>query len=96
MKLIIWTLRLLLVILLTGFAIKNADPVTLRYYFDYEWHAPLVLILLVFFVIGAVLGLLVPLGTIFRLRRELNGIKRAQKRDATESPGAAEAKEVRQ
>jgi uncharacterized integral membrane protein len=95
MKVIVWTLRVLLVILLTGFAIKNADPVTLRYYFDYEWHAPLVLILLVFFVIGAVLGLVVPLRTIFRLRRELSGIRRTQKRDAPESPAVIQAKDVR-
>jgi putative membrane protein len=80
MKIIYWTVRLLLVILLAGFFIKNADPVNIRFYLGYEWTAPLALIMLLFFVMGVVMGLLVLFGSIFRLRRELAVFRRAQSR----------------
>lgn len=94
MKIFYWTLRLLLVILLAGFFIKNADPVNIRFYLGYEWTAPLALIMLLFFVVGVVMGLLVLFGSIFRLRRELAVFRRAQRRglesDITPAPGATD------
>jgi lipopolysaccharide assembly protein A len=91
MKTIYWILRLVLVILLTGFFIKNADPVNIRFYLGYEWTAPLALIMLLFFVVGVVMGLLILFGSIFRLRRELAAFRRTQSRrleaDLT-TPGA--------
>src|SRR6266446_2538748 len=80
MKSIYWALRLFLVILLAGFFIKNADPIIVRFYLGYQWNAPLALIMLLFFVAGVIIGLVVLSGTIFRLRRELAGLRRAQKR----------------
>jgi len=39
-------LKLAVFFLLLGFAFKNADTVTVRYFLDFEWRAPLVFILL--------------------------------------------------
>jgi len=66
---------LVFLLLLLGLAIKNTDSVTLRYPLGWEWRAPLVLMLLVFFVAGAVLGLLAGIGRLYRLRRELIQLK---------------------
>ena len=49
MRYLRWILRILLFLVLLGFAIKNTDPVVVRYFLGWEWHAPLTLVLLVFF-----------------------------------------------
>ncbi|BBP04588.1 hypothetical protein TPL01_17520 [Sulfuriferula plumbiphila] len=71
-----WILKGVLFILLLGFAIKNSDVVTLSYYLGYEWQAPLVLILLMFFVAGAVVGVAACMGYLFRQRRELARLRK--------------------
>ncbi|MEJ2791793.1 LapA family protein [Iodobacter sp. LRB] len=54
----------------------NAEPVVLKFFLGYFWHAPLALLLLVFFVVGAVFGLLAAFSKIIRLRREVVGLKK--------------------
>lgn len=76
MRYLIWTLRAVLFLLLLGFAVKNDQPVVLRYFFGYEWQTSLVVVLLCFFTLGVVLGLLAVLASMFNQRRELDAIKR--------------------
>ena len=76
MRYLIWSLRALLFLLLLGFALKNDQPVVLRYFFGYEWHSSLVVVLLCFFTLGIAIGLLAMLGMLFRQRRELAAAKR--------------------
>lgn len=76
MRALLWIVRLVLFVLLLGFAAKNSDPVSLRFFFDALWQAPLVIIILVFFAAGAALGALSLLGTIFQLRRDLSRARR--------------------
>ncbi|HMM54251.1 MAG TPA: lipopolysaccharide assembly protein LapA domain-containing protein [Candidatus Desulfobacillus sp.] len=71
MKYLAWLLRLLLFLVLLGFAVKNSGLVTLRFFFDAAWQLPLVAILLLFFAAGALAGLSAALGAWLRLRREL-------------------------
>ena len=52
MRLITWAIRIALFVVLLAFAAKNTDPVTLRFYFDLAWQAPLVALLLAFFAAG--------------------------------------------
>lgn len=66
----------ILFLLALGFAYKNTDPVTLKYYLGYEWHAPLVMVLFAFFLVGVAVGILASLGLVFRQRRELTRLKR--------------------
>jgi len=63
-------------LLLLGFAVKNSDSVAMRYFLGLEWHAPLVLMLLVFFTAGAALGIAASLMIMVRQRREIVGLKR--------------------
>lgn len=71
-----WVLKGVLFILLLGFAVKNSDVVTLTYYLGYQWQAPLVLIILMFFVVGAMVGVAACMGYLFRQRRELARLRK--------------------
>lgn len=71
-----WIFGFALFLLALGFAIKNSDSVTLNYYLGYQWQAPLVLVVLVFFCAGVMLGVGVVLGYVFRQRREILLLKR--------------------
>jgi lipopolysaccharide assembly protein A len=76
MRIVIWTIRIALFILLLAFAARNTEPATLRFYFDLAWQAPLVLMLLAFFAGGVLLGVLATVGTLLRQRRELSRLRR--------------------
>lgn len=76
MRYISWFLRVFLFLLLLGFAVKNSETVTLRYYLGYEWQAPLVLVILVFLALGAAIGIAACLGYLFRQRRQLAALKK--------------------
>lgn len=70
MRYLVWMLRLAVFLVLLGFAVKNDQPATLRFYFGYEWNTSLVVLLLFFLFAGTLIGILAMLGTVFRQRRE--------------------------
>lgn len=74
-----WALKFVVFVVLFGFAMHNAAPVNLNFFLGYAWSAPLAMVLLVFFVLGVVFGLLASLGQVFRLRRELVGARKELK-----------------
>lgn len=76
MRYISWLFQMFAFIVLLGFALKNSQPVTLHYFFGYEWQSTLVIALFLFFAVGAGLGILATLGIWFRQRRELSRLKR--------------------
>jgi uncharacterized integral membrane protein len=63
--------KLLVFLLVLGFALKNSHSVTFNSYLGYVWQAPLIIMLGLAFVLGALTGVLALLPTLFRLRREL-------------------------
>ncbi len=71
-KVMVLLLFVLLFLFFFSFALKNTQPVSLHVFLQYEIHGPLVLILLGFFLGGAVLGILAMTPTVFRYRHELN------------------------
>jgi uncharacterized integral membrane protein len=78
MRFLTWGIRLALFVLLLAFAAKNTDPVTLRFYFDLAWQAPLVALLLAFFAAGVLLGLIAMLGAWLAQRKEIARLQRAE------------------
>lgn len=76
MRYILWLLKLILFAVVLTFAVKNTAPVTVHYYLGTAWEAPLILVLLVFFTLGAALGLMAGLAQQFRQRREIALLKR--------------------
>ena len=90
MRYLSWLLKIILFLLLFGFAVKNTETAVLRYYLGYEWQAPLVLILLVFFCAGAAVGIMASLGYVFRQRRKLSSLKRELRLKDQENGQAAQ------
>lgn len=62
-------LKLLVFLLVLGFALKNSHMATFHTYLGYVWQAPLIVMLGLIFVLGALTGVLALLPTLFRLRR---------------------------
>ena len=77
MRVILWGCRVFIFLFLLAFALKNTDPVSVRFFFDAAWQAPLIIIVLAFFAGGAALGVLSLLGTVFGLRREISRLSPA-------------------
>ena len=88
MRYVLWVVKLALFALALTFAVKNTDPVAVRYFLGQEWHAPLIFVLLVFFCMGAALGLLAALTQIMRQRREISLLKREREARAPEAAAA--------
>ena len=63
--------KLLVFLLVLGFALKNSHSVTFNSYLGYVWQSPLIVMLGLAFLLGALTGGLALLPTLFRLRREL-------------------------
>jgi len=78
MRIVRWTIRALVFLLLVAFAARNVEPVTLRFYFDLALQTPLVLALFAFFALGALFGILALLGTVLRQKREISQLRREQ------------------
>jgi putative membrane protein len=74
-------LKLLVFLLVLGFALKNSHTVIFYSFLDYVWQAPLIVMLGLAFVLGALTGVLALLPTLFRLRREASRAARATMAD---------------
>ena len=83
MRIVLWSCRIFIFLFLLAFALKNTDPVSVRFFFDAAWQAPLIIIVLSFFAGGAALGALSLLGTVFTLRREVARLKRGLKEETS-------------
>jgi uncharacterized integral membrane protein len=73
--------KLLVFLLVLGFALKNSQPVVFYSYLGYVWEAPLIVMLGLAFVLGVLIGVLALLPTLFRLRREAGGKPQAVEAD---------------
>jgi putative membrane protein len=85
-RVILWILRIAIFVFLLVFALKNTELVTVRFFFEAAWQAPLVMIVLAFFAGGVALGALLLLGTLFGLRREVARLRRALKDNQAQVP----------
>ena len=76
MRIVTWTIRLVIFVLLVAFGAKNVEPVTLRFYFDLAVEAPLILVLFGAFALGALFGILALVSKVVRQRREISSLRR--------------------
>jgi lipopolysaccharide assembly protein A len=78
MSLLTWLLRVAVFLLLVGFALSNTETAVVRFFGipQFEWRAPLVLLLLAFFALGALLGVLATMPMVLRRNRELHALRR--------------------
>lgn len=77
MKIISRLIAAVLFVCFFFFALRNTQEVTLHLFLGYERTDPLVLVLLAFFVVGAVLGVLAMTPMALRHRREAARLKKA-------------------
>ncbi len=92
MRLISWTIRVTVFLLLLAFAAKNTHPAELQFYFGLSWETPLIALLLTFFILGAAFGMLAVFSTVLRQRRELLVLRGSV---ASRPPGEAGVAELR-
>lgn len=76
MRYLVWGLKLAVFILLLMLAMQNSQPVSLNLLLGEAWQAPLILLLLVFFAVGAAFGLTAGFTYSLKLRRQLTALKK--------------------
>lgn len=81
MRTLAFPLKLILFLLLLGFAALNSDSVTLRYFLGLEWQAPLSLVILIVFAVGLLTGLLACTSRLLRSQRELRELRREPRKE---------------
>jgi uncharacterized integral membrane protein len=86
MRIVTWTIRLVLFLALVALAAKNIEPVTLRFYFDLAWQAPLAVMLFAAFALGALAGLLALVGPLLRQRRETSALRKNSRQTPSAPP----------
>lgn len=88
MKILIWVVRILVFFCFFVFALQNTELVTMRLLPGQSWQAPLVIVLLLFFALGAVLGVISLLGLVFKQRREILRLKQQSRVSETKAEQA--------
>jgi putative membrane protein len=93
MRLLSWLFRLGLFLVMMGFALSNTDTATLRFFGipEFEWRAPLVLFLLLFFAAGALIGVIATMPLVLRQRRSIGRLRRDADAASKATARAAEA-----
>ena len=69
MRLLVWLFRAFVFLALFAFALNNQQRATVHWFFGVQWHAPMVIIVLVAFAGGCAIGVLAMLPSWRRHRR---------------------------
>ena len=81
-----WLLRALLFLAIFGFALMNTDTVRVRFFLGQAWETPMIVVLLLFFVFGAAIGVLACLSRLLGQRREIQKLQRALRAGGDRKP----------
>lgn len=77
MRYLVWILRLVVFVVILMFALKNTGPVNVSFFGDYVvTGVPLIVVMLIMLVLGAVLGWFITLPSLLRHRRDIARLKR--------------------
>jgi uncharacterized integral membrane protein len=68
-RLLVWLFRAFVFFTLFAFALNNQQSATVHWFFGAEWHAPLVIVVLVAFAGGCAIGVLAMVPAWWRHRR---------------------------
>lgn len=58
MRMLVWLFRVALFFVLFAFALNNLEEASLRWFFGYEWRTPMIVVVLVTFACGCIVGAL--------------------------------------
>jgi uncharacterized integral membrane protein len=84
-----WIAKLLVFVAFLSFALQNSELVRVRFLPGHDWYAPMSLVVLFFFALGALLGAIAALGRRHRQRREVAALKEDLGRSGDRPPSAA-------
>jgi lipopolysaccharide assembly protein A len=73
MRLFIWLLRAFVFFALFAFSLNNRQTATVNWFFGVQWQAPLVIVVLAAFAVGAVFGVIAMVPSWWRHRRLARG-----------------------
>lgn len=77
MRYLVWILRLVVFVVILMFALKNTGPVDVSFFGDYVvTGVPLIVVMLIMLVLGAVLGWFITLPSLLKHRRDIARLKR--------------------
>ena len=74
-----WIVRIALFLLVLAFALENSQVVSVHYFVATPWQAPLVVVILLCFAVGAALGVLAVIPAFIRMRRDMTLLRRQLK-----------------
>ena len=74
-----WIVRIALFLLVLAFALENSQVVSVQYFVATPWQAPLVVVILLCFAVGAALGVLAVIPSFIRMRRDMALLRRQLK-----------------
>ena len=87
MRTLVWLVRAAVFFTLFAFALNNQDPATLKWFFGYEWRAPMVFVVLAAFGLGCAFGIFAMVPGWWRQRRMARTrTRRADDRPVTAPP----------
>jgi len=69
MRALAWLVRAFIFFALFAFALNNQQEVAVHWFFGFEWHAPMVIIVLTAFAAGCAIGVLAMVPRWWRQRR---------------------------
>lgn len=70
MRFLVWLVRALVFFTLFAFALNNQHAAGVRWFFGYEWRAPMVFIVLAAFALGCAFGVFAMVPSWWKHRRE--------------------------
>jgi len=69
MRVFVWLIRAFIFFALFAFALNNQQEVAVRWFFGFEWRAPMVIVVLAAFGAGCAIGVLAMVPSWWRQRR---------------------------
>lgn len=69
MRILVWLLRAFVFFALFAFALNNQQAAAVRWFFGVEWHAPMVIVVLIAFAAGCAIGVLAMVPSWWRERQ---------------------------
>lgn len=82
MKIIYTLIKIIILLAFILLAVSNTQTMAFNYLPGLTWHLPLIVLLLAFFVVGAVFGVLAMFGRLLSLRNEVNRLRAEVKKSA--------------
>jgi uncharacterized integral membrane protein len=81
MRYLVWAVKLVIFAVVVLFAYKNMQPVDVQFFGQFSYaDVPLVVVMLIAFVLGTLLGVFLMLPSTWRRRREASRLQRDLKR----------------